>query len=60
MENRVLTFFFIFGDHHVHEQYKISVGAYIELILLVDMVVSKKKKVNTRFSISCVPQPRFD
>ena len=43
--------FFLGGDHHVHKQYKISVVAY--------MVVSKKN-VNTRFSMSCVPQPRFD
>ena len=38
MENQVLTFFFIFGGQHGK-------------ILLVDIVASKKKKVNTWFSM---------
>ena len=28
--------------------------------MLVDVVASKKKKVNTRFSKGCATQPRFD
>ena len=40
-------FTFFFGGHHVK-------------ILLADMVASKKKKVNTRFSMGCATQPRLD